>query len=356
MDGYERNVELMEIAADSTGQADKQFAKYRDTMEYGLNTLTTKWEQLRVSILNKDFFQGLTNIGSDLLDKALKLDPKKAFVMAPIAILAAGNFVKVFMENLKINFEQFSGLAGLIGENLSKNIAKRVGQTGTFSATQYVSGKIQEKTAPKENKIQYLTAETQELAKQKDLIQEKINNIRTERETLRASIEDLKRGSNITSEDAVKRMETIAALKQQNSELEKQRENNKALRQEAKQYLTDIENQKTRLQVEINNITKNIRKTERDINAMKNSPLPFGEVIKDRNNQLVRQQNLLNEKQQQYNKLKQRSTVMQQTFRYNLEETAKLTTKINHNQSLIGDKEREISAALQQNISLQLFG
>jgi len=69
MDNYERTAELMDIAAESEGKADEQFAKYADTMEYKLNQLNTKWEEFRVNILNSDVFKGLIDSLGVFLDK-----------------------------------------------------------------------------------------------------------------------------------------------------------------------------------------------------------------------------------------------------------------------------------------------
>lgn len=60
MEDYERTLELVETAQNSTGRSDEQFAKYADTVTFKLNQLKNSWEELRVSFLNaEDYGKGL---------------------------------------------------------------------------------------------------------------------------------------------------------------------------------------------------------------------------------------------------------------------------------------------------------
>jgi hypothetical protein len=47
MEDYDRTVELVETAQDSTGKSSEQFAKYQDTLENKVNKLNVAWEKLR---------------------------------------------------------------------------------------------------------------------------------------------------------------------------------------------------------------------------------------------------------------------------------------------------------------------
>lgn len=69
MDNYERTAELMDIAANSEGKADEQFAKYADTMEYKLNQLSTTWQEFRINFLNSDLFKGAISAATDLISR-----------------------------------------------------------------------------------------------------------------------------------------------------------------------------------------------------------------------------------------------------------------------------------------------
>ena len=135
MDGYERNVELINIAADSTGQADKQFEKYSNTIEYGLNKLATQWERIRQNILNEEFFNKAIESGSNILDKIidLNLTPQKVALIVPFAALMAKTFIKTFSENLSSASGQFQSLVGGLGAVAANKLGQARGQQGQFS-------------------------------------------------------------------------------------------------------------------------------------------------------------------------------------------------------------------------------
>lgn len=59
----------MEIAANSEGRADEQFAKYADTMEYRLNQLTTRWEEFRVNLLNQNVWKNGLDVVNEIIDR-----------------------------------------------------------------------------------------------------------------------------------------------------------------------------------------------------------------------------------------------------------------------------------------------
>ena len=69
MDNYERTAELMDIAANSEGKADEQFAKYADTMEYRLNQLSTTWQEFRINFLSSDLFKGAISAVTELISR-----------------------------------------------------------------------------------------------------------------------------------------------------------------------------------------------------------------------------------------------------------------------------------------------
>lgn len=109
MDNYDRTAELMDKAANSTGKADEQFAKYADTMEYKLNQISTKWEEFRVSILSSDTFKGLLDGFSSLLDrlKSVTHNPAKIIPAAALGIWAA----KIFVTNAITTIKTMSNAA-----------------------------------------------------------------------------------------------------------------------------------------------------------------------------------------------------------------------------------------------------
>lgn len=132
MDNYERTVELMDVAAESEGRADEQFAKYADTMEYKLNQLSTKWEQFRVNFLDSDFFKGFLDGLNVLMERIGQLDLSDAFdlsrvvVALPLAIKGITSFSSAIFKS----FNEIKKSADTIGPYIKKSISKSVKALG----------------------------------------------------------------------------------------------------------------------------------------------------------------------------------------------------------------------------------
>lgn len=74
LDDYDRTLELEAVAMDSEGQADLQFSKYADTVEYRINQIQTKWEEFRQNLLNSQLFKDALDIVISFLDKLNDID------------------------------------------------------------------------------------------------------------------------------------------------------------------------------------------------------------------------------------------------------------------------------------------
>lgn len=101
MDNYERTAELVEIAADSAGKADEQFAKYSDTIEYKLNQLLTKWEQFTVTIMNSDIFKSILDLVNQVVDRLANIDFSKTLKIAPFLIFVVKDIIKTIKDEFK---------------------------------------------------------------------------------------------------------------------------------------------------------------------------------------------------------------------------------------------------------------
>lgn len=69
IDNYARTMELIDTASDSEGRSSQQFEKYADSVEYSIKKLQNTWEQLRVGLLNSDFYKGLTETANNFLNR-----------------------------------------------------------------------------------------------------------------------------------------------------------------------------------------------------------------------------------------------------------------------------------------------
>lgn len=69
IDNYARTMELIDTASDSEGRSSQQFEKYADSVEYSIKKLQNTWEQLRVGLLNSDFYKGLAETANNFLNR-----------------------------------------------------------------------------------------------------------------------------------------------------------------------------------------------------------------------------------------------------------------------------------------------
>lgn len=76
MENYDRTVELIDVATNSAGRANEQFAKYTDTVEYKVNKIKNSWEELRVTLMNKNFFSGILDGLDSILNRMKNMDIK----------------------------------------------------------------------------------------------------------------------------------------------------------------------------------------------------------------------------------------------------------------------------------------
>lgn len=109
LDDFDRTKELMDIAADSTGKADEQFAKYADTMEYKLNQLSTEWEKFKTGIIEENLFKNAIDNLTNFIERLNNIKLENVFDLAGFGtsiattIIGAVTSVKT-MKNLWANF------------------------------------------------------------------------------------------------------------------------------------------------------------------------------------------------------------------------------------------------------------
>lgn len=94
LDDFDRTIELMDIAAESEGKADEQFAKYADTMEYKLNQLSTEWEKFKTGIIQEDLFKNSIANLTEFINKLNQVDFSDKFniggAIANIGLMITG--------------------------------------------------------------------------------------------------------------------------------------------------------------------------------------------------------------------------------------------------------------------------
>ena len=156
MENHERTMELIEVATDSTGRANEQFAKYADTIEYKVNKIKNSWEELRVTLMNKETYNGILDVLDGALQKMKGMDLKDFGIITVWALTVGKNLVSGLIQSISdggnklrgaiasvINKQKYSielqaevDSAGYWGQH---KINKRVNQLRTDSAWAQIS-------------------------------------------------------------------------------------------------------------------------------------------------------------------------------------------------------------------------
>ena len=155
MENYDRTMELVDTAYNSAGKSSEQFAKYQDTLEYKINKLQNSWEQLRVSLMNSDFFKGVVDTVGNLVGYVSKLNLKEVIINI-IGIASALKLVSSILtgiqsgdtlKNFSKQLDKLKGVGG-IADDMLKNKKKKTTEEkikdGGEQAGEIISKKVEE--------------------------------------------------------------------------------------------------------------------------------------------------------------------------------------------------------------------
>ena len=155
MENYDRTMELVDTAYNSAGKSSEQFAKYQDTLEYKINKLQNSWEQLRVSLMNSDFFKGVVDTVGNLVGYISKLNLKEVIINI-IGIASALKLVSSILtgiqsgdtlKNFSKQLDKLKGVGG-IADDMLKNKKKKTTEEkikdGGEQAGEIISKKVEE--------------------------------------------------------------------------------------------------------------------------------------------------------------------------------------------------------------------
>ena len=240
MENYERTMELIDIAQESAGRSSKQFAKYEDTLEFSVNQLKEAWEQLRVSLMKKDFFNAIIKNFTGILSRIKNFDLKDIGLTAAWAITIGKNLALGIVAGIKAS-------SGLIGNAITTVVGKATGigyktPQELDTARKNAQDKLQMLEANKVSRIAYNNTQfdrENELSLQRQSeLQEKIKNLEYARQNnlvvintetneklnLDEEIANLQREQqNLDNQIIATEQRRITANQQVNTEIERQR-------------------------------------------------------------------------------------------------------------------------------------
>ena len=131
MSNYERTLELVEAAQNSTGASQQQFEKTQESLEAKLNRLKDAWDQFTMGIASSSFIKGAVDLLTKILETINKLtDSSNGFVNS--------------ISKIALAFGTFKGASALFNKAMDKmgntlaNSMKKAGVTGGEAAADAV--------------------------------------------------------------------------------------------------------------------------------------------------------------------------------------------------------------------------
>lgn len=110
MENYERTMELVDVAQNSAGKSQQQFAKFADSTEYKLNKLKNTFEQVRISLTGKGIFDTLIEGATKAVERLQNIDFTKILMIAPFAIMLGRSMAKNWIDGFSQGLNKGKGL------------------------------------------------------------------------------------------------------------------------------------------------------------------------------------------------------------------------------------------------------
>jgi len=110
MDGYDRTLELVELAQDSEGQSAAQFLKTLDSLDGKINKITNSLESLYQKFVNSDFFGGLLDGLNGLLQDFGDWDAGTLAAFATAGVVLGNNLINGIRTSIKQTPDLFNQL------------------------------------------------------------------------------------------------------------------------------------------------------------------------------------------------------------------------------------------------------
>ena len=125
MDGYDRTLELTEIAQDSEGQSAAQFLKTLDSLDSKLNQVRNSLEQLYQRFVDSDLFSGLLDGLNSFLQSLGKLDAGSLATIAATGVI----IVNTLINTIKNGASGFNQVGSIIAQQIGKGFSEKFDNT-----------------------------------------------------------------------------------------------------------------------------------------------------------------------------------------------------------------------------------
>lgn len=146
MQDYGRTVELVNIAQNSAGRSDEQFAKYADTITYKINQIKNSWEEMRLNFLDSKTYKGILDQVNNIFNIFKNVDPAKLLINGAVFAVIGTKIIGEIIKSLKDNTQPLSmAFKNVWSQAITNNkafnsINEWLKQRGEKAAQAYVQG------------------------------------------------------------------------------------------------------------------------------------------------------------------------------------------------------------------------
>ena len=120
MDNYDRTMELVDLAQNSAGQSSIQFRKTLDSLETKINQLSNAFQQFYIQFINSDFFKGLIDSATVLIQRLNELPPLMSVIMIAFSAIAVKNVISSIIGSFSSATKSFYKIKSEIEKNKIK--------------------------------------------------------------------------------------------------------------------------------------------------------------------------------------------------------------------------------------------
>ena len=208
MENYDRTIELVNTAYDSSGRASEQFAKYQDTVEYKLNKLQNTWEQFRTRFFNSDFFKDIIDGLNGILGKITELSGGQLFGLGAAFVVLGKTLVMNLITGVQTGVKK-------LGELISNKVQNAFNKVGKVQHYQIQVDTRKEQIKQLEQKLATLKNQKIEFESENKDVLNDLKKIQEEIKKAKEEGRELEFGDNAPDQELIDKAQELDVIDSQ---------------------------------------------------------------------------------------------------------------------------------------------
>lgn len=244
MENYERTMQLVDVAQNSAGKSQKQFAKFSDSVEYKVNKLKNTWEQFRINLVDSSAYGKVIDFATTIAEKFEDIDLSKLLALAPMILVLGRTMGKQWVTGFS---KSITSEKGLINKAITKITKSKDGKTKVnIEADISDYKKILEEARLEKKKADLILSQPFKLKVSSQDIQKELSTAQQKLEELRASAQQNLKGGMVKNltEDIQEAENKVVELEQKLrnvQQVEESQKNAKAASTAAQKIIDEAE-------------------------------------------------------------------------------------------------------------------